>query len=248
MANENKIKWFDVIDSTNTKIMTEKSELCDKSTYAALFQTAGKGQRGNRWESGSGENLTFSILFKPEKISASKQFIISEIVTIGIVNYLNSNGLNAKIKWPNDIYTGDMKICGILIENIINNDILSESVVGIGLNVNQEVFRSDAPNPTSLYIQTGIKREIRDELCHLLDEIFTFYDKISSSEELYHHIEEHYISLLYRKGEKHRYIECTEGREIEGEITGIDKTARLLLKLSDGSIKSFAFKEIKYII
>lgn len=236
------IKWFETIDSTNSALAREKAGLSDRSIYAAYFQTAGRGQRGNTWESRRGENLTFSILFKPESIKSSAQFIISEIVTLGIVRYLKSEGVAAKIKWPNDIYVGDKKLCGILIENTVSGEMLSASIAGIGININQKVFESGAPNPTSLSLLTGKSYEVEQELIKLAAAIMECYTAVPDD------IEKQYLDLLYRRGEWHDYIDCTDGSTFSGRILGITETACLSIEKADGTIRSFAFKELKYII
>jgi len=239
-------KWFKETDSTNNQIVIEKENLPDKSVFATLFQSAGKGQRGNKWQSDYGENLLFSILFKPKSIASSDQFIISQTVTLGIVNYLKKHGIDSKIKWPNDIYVGDLKICGILIENSISGDKLSCSVVGIGLNINQKEFIG-VPNPTSVALQTGqeLRYDINQELDSILENIFEQYDMINTD---WAEIESEYLKLLYRKNELHKYIDRTNDTEFEGKIIGIDHTACLLVEKSDGSIQKFAFKEISYVL
>lgn len=251
-------KWFETTDSTNVRIACDKQALPDGSVYAALFQTAGRGQRGNRWEGRKGENIMLSILFKPEGIKMQDQFIISEIAAVGTVRYLNSRGLSAKVKWPNDIYVGDRKICGILIENSVADAKLSASIVGIGLNLNQEVFASDAPNPTSLTLQTGVRYDLRVETDALLEEVFGLYRKVMADpEEAGRELGETYLDMMYRRGEWHDFerlpssdipTEKRSGEKFRGRILGISKTACLLVELTDGSIDQFAFKEIKYVI
>lgn len=245
------IKWFDVTDSTNTQISLAKKELNDMSTYAALFQTAGRGQRGNKWESKSGENLTFSILFKPENIALHDQFIISEAAALGMVDYLRTKGVEALIKWPNDIYVGDKKICGILIENTAENDKLTESIVGIGINLNQKTFDSDAPNPISLSLITGEQYNVKEELPQVLSAIFSHYINITRDEKYWYKrtsLDGRYLETLYRRGEWHEFEETPEGKKIRARILGIDNSACLQLEHEDGTIKTYAFKEIKYIL
>lgn len=148
-----RVNWLKVVDSTNSEAQRCRHDSPDFTVWAAEFQTAGRGQRGNTWESAVGENLTFSILFKPAKFLSTRQFELSEVVALGVVNYLSTKGIKAKIKWPNDIYVEDKKICGILIENTLSSDTLSVCIAGIGLNLNQRIFRSDAPNPTSVVLE-----------------------------------------------------------------------------------------------
>ena len=127
-------------------------ELPHATVVSTYNQTAGRGQRGNSWESEPHKNLTFSVLLKPQHIIAREQFYISEIVSVAIVNTLRKYIIDQPIaiKWPNDIYVNDDKICGILIENTLSGYSISQSIAGIGININQQTFLSNAPNPISL--------------------------------------------------------------------------------------------------
>jgi len=268
-----RVNWFDEIDSTNSQAHRCRHEASDFTVWAAEFQTAGRGQRGNTWESAVGENLTFSILFKPSNFLATRQFELSQVVALGVVDYLSTHGIEAKIKWPNDIYIGDKKICGILIENIVSGATLSVCIAGIGLNLNQTIFRSDAPNPTSLLIELGRQSgqlDPRHELATLLQCIADIYfpltaptvsdtvtpiatdpvvsvmpDPVRGSLPT---LEQRYLSHLYRLDELHTYIDLTTGETFRGYIRGIEKNACLRIETETGTIKSFAFKELKYII
>lgn len=261
MEKKLQIIWLSQTDSTNNRALEGAAECPDKTTWAADFQTAGRGQRGNKWSSLKAENLTFSILFRPRNILAKDQFAVSEATALGVCRYLKSKGVAAKIKWPNDIYVGDKKICGILIENAVAGERLLHSVSGIGLNVNQTEFSPDIPNPTSLALETGRGGYDRQaELPLLLDAIFYYYDRINGA--VTSSLTGDYLSLLYRCNEFHTYIDMTVspcasgivsepavvGRRFEAKIIGIDETACLLLEDRRGHIRSFAFKEVAYVI
>jgi len=236
-----KIKWFKTIESTNNRIAADKDALADRTVYVADFQTAGRGQRGNGWESAAGENLLFSILFKPTDILAEDQFIISQAVTLGIVEYIKSKGIIATVKWPNDIYVGDRKICGILIENAVNGHEFVSSIVGIGFNLNQLAFSPLLPNPVSLSMLTDVHYELKEELLSLLRCIFAEYDSRSQQTQ------ERYVASLYRLGRRHTYIDTASGQAFTGAIRGVDKTARVIIETEEGD-KAFAFKEISYVL
>ncbi len=246
MSSRITIKWFEETDSTNTQLQNDHHNLEDLTVYASYFQTAGRGQRGTRWESKRGENLTFSILFKPEIIAANEQFIISQAVALGISDYLADRGVECRIKWPNDIYCNNLKICGILIENGISSDKLAYSIAGIGININQEKFDSNAPNPTSLKLITGKEYRIEEELHAIVSGITGRYHQIISGNR--QKIENEYHARLYRRGEFHNYIDCASGKEFEARITGLDPQARLKLETREGQIRTYAFKEIGYVI
>lgn len=250
------IHWFDTVDSTNTRLMADRQVCNDGTVYAALFQTAGRGQKGNRWESKAGENLTFSILFKPEALPATEQFLLSQIVALGLVDYLAEKGVAATVKWPNDIYAGDRKICGTLIEPVLADGRVSAAVAGIGLNINQLEFDPALPNPTSLRRETGRDYAIKEELPKLLDAIFARYDNIGSPYAR-NGYDAQYLEKLYRRGEWHTFEELPasdvpaehrSGHQIKARILGIDPKARLLLEHADGTIHIYGSKEIKYVL
>ncbi|MBO4536092.1 MAG: biotin--[acetyl-CoA-carboxylase] ligase [Bacteroidales bacterium] len=250
------IHWFDTIDSTNTRLVSLHNDLPDRTVYAARYQTAGRGQQGNRWESRAGENLMFSILLKPAFLPASDQFLLSQIVALGLVEYLQTKGLTATIKWPNDIYVGDRKICGTLIETGLADKRVSWAVAGIGLNVNQREFDPSLPNPTSMILETGGSFDAEAELPALLQCILSRYDRIDSpyARNGYDAL---YLEHLYRRGQWRTFEELQpseipaehrSGRRIEARILGIDPAYRLLLEHRDGTLRSYGFKEIKYVL
>lgn len=162
MAKKHDIIWLNSIDSTNEEARRHISDIDNLSVLSAWEQTAGRGQRGNRWFSKAGENLLFSIVLKfscgdssaPSlpKLSAREQFVLNEITSLSVVDFLSLHGIQAEVKWPNDVYVGDRKICGILIENSLRGPWLSSSIVGIGLNINQRNFNVNLPNPTSMVL------------------------------------------------------------------------------------------------
>ena len=152
---EYKIVHFKEIDSTNNQARRDMEPASDRTVWLADFQTSGRGQKGNGWESRPGENLTFSMLLKPKAFLPERQFSLSQAVALSVMECLREYGADTKIKWPNDIYAGDRKICGILIENTISGDKLSASIAGIGININQQEFSPAIPNPVSLSLLTG---------------------------------------------------------------------------------------------
>lgn len=250
------IHWFDTVDSTNTRLMADRQQCNDGTVYAALFQTAGRGQKGNRWESKAGENLTFSILFKPEALPATEQFLLSQIVALGLVDYLATKGITAMVKWPNDIYAGDRKICGTLIEPVLADGRVTAAVAGIGLNINQLEFDPSLPNPTSMRCETGQSFDIREELPRLLAPIFDRYERIGSPYAR-NGFDALYLEKLYRRGEWFTFEELSasdvpaehrSGHQVKARILGIDPKSRLLLEHADGTIHVYGSKEIKYIL
>ena len=162
MTKKDDIMWLESVDSTNNEAARRIADLDNLSVLSALSQTSGRGQRGNVWLSKPGENLTFSIVLKyrtskeqSEKRPAMKaedQLAISELTAVSVTELLYEYGIDAKIKWPNDIYVGDKKICGILIEHSVIGKFLSHSIIGVGININQDKFDSTLPNPASMKI------------------------------------------------------------------------------------------------
>lgn len=249
---DTKIIWHKIIDSTNLEAHRQKEQFSDFTIFAAEFQTAGRGQRGNVWESAACQNLTFTILLKPANVHPSNQFVISEVVALGVASYLEEKGLKPKIKWPNDIYVDNLKICGILIEHSVQRDRLSESIAGIGLNVNQLEFNSDAPNPTSLILELRRRVnkdqgdfELDKELVTLSEHLKKYYAMIGVDENK---LEQEYLSRLYQKDQVATYVDMTKDEEFQGIILGVTKNACLIIRDTDGQDRQFAFKELKYLI
>ena len=153
-----RILWHKSVDSTNSEARRHISSLDNLSVVAAESQSAGRGQGDHKWHNEPGENLTFSLLLKfppLRELNVCNVLLLTEMITYALREFLASEGIAARIKWPNDIYVGDLKICGILIENILDGSNVSASIIGVGLNLNQTDFPSDIPNPTSVSLLTG---------------------------------------------------------------------------------------------
>ena len=237
--------------STNSLLAPLASGHLHGFTVVAMAQTAGRGQRGNSWESEPNKNLTFSMLLRPHGLSAAEQFCLSEAVSLAIVDVLSAilepYGKRALIKWPNDIYVDDKKICGILIENTLTGRLIDRSIVGIGINVNQTVFRSDAPNPTSLALISGGRRFVLESILgHLRALILENCEEITTPEER-HSIHARYMLSVWRKEGFHPY-RLPDGTEFMGAITDIAPTGHLTLSTPDGHSATFAFKEVAAVI
>lgn len=243
------IKWMETVDSTQNEVQRQQDGLDNLSVVAARNQTAGRGQRGNRWKTRPGENLTFSILLLPGRdgipaIPAGDQFVISEIVTLALHTTLEDAGIPSKIKWPNDIYVGDRKICGVLIENTLQGGMVHSSIIGIGLNVNQTEFDPEVMNPTSMKNLTGRTFDLQELLVLFMD---CFRDELSKLTQR-RITRVRYLSALYRFGTQHSYTDCATETVFEGKITGISQQGLLCVEMPDGIIREFGFKEISYII
>ena len=173
--------WLDTVDSTNRAVREAISRLDNLSVVAAHGQTAGRGQGTHTWHSLPGQNLTFSLLFRPNNLETDDIILITCGTTLGIRDYLLGQGVPSRIKWPNDIWVGERKICGILIENRLDGKRVTESIIGIGLNINQTDWPADLPNPVSLKEITGKDYDLDAELPSLAEKICRRLSEIDSA-------------------------------------------------------------------
>lgn len=233
--------------STNTYAseLLAKSRPAEGCVIVTDFQACGKGTDTNSWESERGKNLTFSLILYPQ-FSADRQFILNRAISLGICNFLKQelNQNNITIKWPNDIYIADKKVCGILIQNSITGNQFNYMIVGIGLNVNQTIFISDAPNPVSLKMISGKEYDLNEILDKLLGFIFDKYLILKSVPP--QQIENEYHNSLYRLMEWHNYI--VNDLEITARITGTNAYGQLELETKDNEVKTCDLKEVKFLI
>lgn len=165
------IIWLETAESTNKTLREGLEHYDNLSVVAAREQTAGRGQGAHTWHSAKGMNLTFSMLFKPTELLAEDMILITCATTLGIRDYLLEKGIEARIKWPNDIWVGERKICGTLIENILDGLRIRLSIIGIGFNLNETDWPADLPNPVSLSNLTGERYEPEAELELLVEKI-----------------------------------------------------------------------------
>lgn len=242
---------LDEVDSTNNWLKANGAAYGHGTVVTAATQTAGRGQRGNSWESQPGANVTMSMLIEPRDVPASQQFAVSEVVSLAVVDTLREflgDDAPVAVKWPNDIYWNDRKICGILIENVLCGTRILRSVVGIGLNVNQREFLSDAPNPVSMYQIAGHEFDV--------DEVLQYLSKIilrlccgflphSCCLEFLHHC---YQLELWRATGLHPYRDTATGRTFNARIAAISPEGMLSLEEPDGHTAIYAFKEVKALI
>jgi BirA family biotin operon repressor/biotin-[acetyl-CoA-carboxylase] ligase len=213
-------------------------------TFVADYQSKGRGQRGNFWESEAGKNLTFSVLAYPSFLEIYDHFYLSKVVANGVAEALLSLNVEARIKWPNDIYVGDLKIAGILIENGLMGISHSHSIWGVGLNVNQRIFRSDAPNPTSLVNLLGEELDRNEVLHAVLRCMNGWYERLKKG--LKSEIDEFYFATLFRKDGFYKFE--ADGIPFKAKISSIEHTGELVLETEEGELRSFAFKEVSFII
>ena len=179
MSKPNDIIWLDEAKSTNEWVRSHIDSLDNLSVVSASAQTEGRGQGDHKWHSEPGQNLTFSILVKEPDIAASEQAEISRWTAESITRLLESHGIEAWVKPPNDIWVGEKKICGILIEHSLRANRINRSIIGIGLNVNQTEFPADLPNPTSMALETKGVHECHLDLHELLYEFIDIFSTAS---------------------------------------------------------------------
>ena len=239
-----KIERIDELGSSNnyaaTQLLTKR--LPEGIVFVANSQVDGRGQVSNRWESEPNKNLTFSILLYPDFLEIMKQFEISKTISLGVVDFLKELTDHVSIKWPNDIYIGAKKAAGILIENSIRIDKISSCIVGIGLNINQQLFISDAPNPVSLTQLTGLTYNLEEALSQLCQKIDVRYHQLRKGD--FRQIDEDYIEMLYQLGNWYNYSD--ENGDFEGLIIGVDQIGRLMIETREGNIKKYHFKEVVF--
>ena len=272
---------IDQTPSTNTWLMTH----CREEDYPNLFtvytfrQTAGRGQAGNAWESEPGKNLSFSTLVHIHTIEeASRLNLLVPLAVVRVLLKVKGRGSTAQqivrsavqerkvkeeftIKWPNDIYWGDKKVAGLLNENVIIGNRIAYAVAGIGVNVNQEVFRSDAPNPVSLKQITGETYELEP----MIDAIVAEMEQLLPLLQDYEALKREYMAHLYRKTGFHPYVERKvstaptmiaradktneeKNTPFLAEIADVDEFGRLVLRTETGELKTYHFKEIRFVI
>lgn len=228
-------------DWTSQKI---QSESLDEGTIVLTDnQTQGKGQRGNKWYAEPGQNLTFTLVYKPEFLAVKEQFKMNVAVSVAIAEALSEfvSDEEVRIKWPNDIFLGDQKVGGILIESMVAGNILVYSLIGIGININQTDF--PVPLATSLKKKTGQSFEIArilEVLCAHLEKEY-----LALKSDGYAGQKERYLERMFRREEWHSYLE--NGEEFQGRIKGISTDGRLLMETRLGLIQ-FGNKEFEYII
>ncbi|MFR9649848.1 MAG: biotin--[acetyl-CoA-carboxylase] ligase [Rikenellaceae bacterium] len=231
---------FDCVSSTNDVALDDKYHHGD--VICSERQSAGRGQRGNNWSSGSGLNLTFSVVVEPESLHIREQFSLLRVAALSLVTTLAQYGIDSKIKWTNDIYVGDKKICGLLIENRIAEGFVRKSIIGIGLNINQMEFSPELPNPTSMRSESGREFSRERVLGSVVDNLM-HYLSMDSWEDLalpYHR-------SLYRLGEFHRY-RTAQGEEFAAKIVDVAPMGEITLELEDGSQQRYIFGEVNFVI
>lgn len=228
--------------STNTLALeiSQQSPVKEGTVVITDEQTAGKGQRGNTWEAEPRQNLTFSLILKPGFLAVNKQFYLNIVTCLALKDYLGKKTSHTvHIKWPNDILVHEKKISGILIENQLKGSTISNSIAGIGFNVNQKLFKS--PAATSLSLITGHDFDLAEELSLMLGCLESRYLRLRNGDHKL--LMDEYLSALYLRHQKHTF--SADGVFFEGVIEGLDEWGKLRIATENG-LRSFGVKEIRY--
>jgi BirA family biotin operon repressor/biotin-[acetyl-CoA-carboxylase] ligase len=223
--------------------LTQREILPEGTVVTANYQVAGQGLGGTSWFSDPGKNLLMSVVFNPDFLPIRKIYLISKAIALAIKDFLVDENIPAKIKWPNDIYVEDKKICGVLIENSLRGSVVLQSICGIGLNVNQENFPEEIPNPVSMKLVTGntfSTDECMVKLCRQLEKRY-----LQIKDQNFNLINNDYLKSLHRFYEMETYEAGSE--KFNARIIDVEDEGRLVIKKENGAILRFAFKEIKFL-
>ena len=216
----------------------------DMTVVVADYQTAGKGQGTNTWESEVGKNLLFSILIHPTMVPVARQFLLSEMGAVAIKSVLEKYTDGITLKWPNDVYWKDKKLCGTLIQTSIAQHHIKNCIFGIGLNVNQTEFRSGAPNPVSLVQILGYELDFEELLLEIVEAFKKTMELVLRAD--YNSIVALYHSALYRSHGFHTYRDAYG--EFEGALVEVEDDGHLILRDRKGVMHSYAFKEVQFVL
>lgn len=242
-----RIIWLESSPSTSQEVNCREMDNFD--VVAAREQTAGRGQRGNKWEAEPGKNLSFSMVYYPAQLPASRQFEVSMACATAIAQWLESHEKlcgRVKVKWPNDIYVDDMKICGILIENSVSGGNISRSSLGVGININQKEFRSDAPNPVSLAMLTGMEYDLEKSMLEVSQILQLRLKEIDSHD--YESRKTEFFCRLWRYPGFYPYKITATGEDFLASIEDVLPDGTLVLQTDDRRRLGFQFKEVKSLI
>lgn len=236
------------VNSTNkyASALIDNNRAKEGQIIITSCQTEGKGYATNKWFSSENKNLTFTIIVEPKFLKPEHQFALHKISSLSILEVLKKNipeNQHLKIKWPNDIYYKKYKIAGILTENKIIGREIVFSLIGIGININQDIFPKDIPNPISIKQITNEACVIDQFLNELISEFSNRYENLKSSPEIFN---KEYLDNLFLKGEYNQYF--AKGKSFNGKITGIDNFGFLEITTDNAQKLNFDFKEIKYIL
>lgn len=249
------IQSFPSLPSTNTYIAENAASLPSGFVAVTPCQTAGRGQRGNSWESEPGKNLTFTMLMRMPGFPARRQFRISQAVSLAIIDAIRSlTGVRCTVKWPNDIYAGDRKLCGILISHSLAGPAIAHSVIGAGINVNQTRFLSDAPNPVSISQLTDREHPLEPLLRLVCSNIESYLNTLLPDNPAQEQdIHDRYMRSLWRAGDTpHLFHDNLLDQTFRATIFAVEPQGHLVLRQTDAPegrapLRRYAFKEVTWL-
>ena len=232
-------------DSTNLQASALLSERADLVPFVVWsgYQRSGRGQGKNVWIAEKDKNLLCSIVVYPRFLDVSNHFYLSKITALALHDTLSHYLGNVEVKWPNDILMNDRKIAGILIENTLQDKDLLNSIVGIGININQTHFPSFSPEATSMLIETGSEYDVEKVLIQLLDQFDYWFGILT--EKNWQLIDKQYIRALYRFNENANYR--SEGYEFEARLVGVEADGHALLENKAMGLLRFGVKEVEFL-
>lgn len=236
---------YHIAETTSTNDLAREERYGHGDVICAERQTAGRGQRGHTWTSPEGVNLLFSVVLCPTFLPAGEQFLLSQAVALALVDTLGTCGIDARIKWTNDIYVGDKKLVGILIEHSYSGPTLARTIAGIGINVNQRAFDPALPNPVSMAVASGRTFDRRKVLESFHACCMGRYDQLVRGEKAA--LQEEYRKRMYRLGETHPYRR-PDGTLVEAVLEGVRPSGELILRHADGTRHAYLFREIEFVI
>lgn len=246
-------------NSTNTQVKEQYLDREDGFTLYTFDQRAGRGQAGNSWHAEAGKNLQFTMLLRNPRVDIEHAFALSMAVSRSIVDTIQRlTGISATVKWPNDIYIGDRKVCGILIETILSGSQISHAIVGVGLNINQTQWPDNLPNPISIYQACGIAQsDLHQWLAELQNDLNKWLATAYSNPQL---LKQEYMSHLYRKTGVWPFIErevnitptaiCQkqQPQQLMAEIQDVTNQGEIILMDTNGNQRTYHHKQIQFII
>lgn len=233
------------VGSTNdfALYLLSKSKPPEGTIISTFNQTKGRGQLGNTWESNSGLNISLSIILFPDFMKAADQFILNQSISLALADLVGSYLPKTKVKWPNDIYVGNNKIAGTLIQNTLSGDKIKASVIGIGLNVNQVDFSKNIPNPTSFKSLSGKDHNLDEIIAQLCQSVERRYLNLKAGKVV--PLQSEYLERLFRFGESSAF-QRPDGQVFHGKICGISPHGKLQIS-HGGAVEEFALKEISFV-
>lgn len=237
---------FAELDSTNryASDLLAKTKPIEGTVISADFQATGRGQIGRSWYGSSGSNALLSLILYPRWLLAREQFILSQAVALAVADTVSTCcGVPATVKWPNDVYLGGRKIAGVLIQNSLVGSYLQWSVIGIGLNVNEENFPAALPHACSMRQQRGEVLDLTEVKQLLFQKLEQRYLQLKAHPA---RIRADYLQQLYQYQSWHNYRRVADHQLFRGQIIGVQKNGKLAIQNETGSVEYFDLKEVEF--